>query len=67
MLKSGTRIQIETMDAAFNRKWEAAKIVRWLKVMGPREKMPGWYPIKFADGGILMCHESGFRVVDSRA
>ena len=27
----------------------------------------GWHIVKFADGGKLCAHESGFRVIDNRA
>ena len=45
---------------------EIATIARWTAVSGPRDKMPGWHIVRFADGGKLCVHESRFRVVDNR-
>lgn len=63
-LKPGTRIEVGCSDIAGRRVWEAARIIRRTKVMGPPEA--GWHPIRFdADGARLMCHEGGFRVVSA--
>lgn len=67
-LKTGTRIEvIVTHPLGTN---EMATIARWPKACGPRDgrisPMNGWHVIKFANGGKLCIHESGFRVVDNR-
>lgn len=65
-IKTGTRIEIRGSDAALNPVWFPAVIKRWAKVSGPREE--GWHTVRFdGDKGNLLCHESGFRVVDNRA
>lgn len=66
MLKIGTRIEL-TGNTAFGVAPENAVIARWTKVMGSRESLPaGYYPVRFADGGGRMVHETNFRVTDNR-
>lgn len=64
-LKFGTRIEVQGYDMAGNPTWEPATIRRVMAYMRPVPE--GYHPVRFADGGGLMVHESGFRVVDNRA
>jgi hypothetical protein len=67
-IKAGTRIELRGRDMNMNEVWEAATIGKWLKISGPRKDAPeGYHRVIFKDGGSLLCHESGFRVVDNRA
>ncbi|MCK1479358.1 hypothetical protein IVB27_32610 [Bradyrhizobium sp. 197] len=61
-LKTGTRIEFFVSHPQGRN--EMATIARWTKVSGPR--MDGWHIVKFADGGKLCVHETGFRVIDNR-
>lgn len=64
-IKTGTRIEVCVKGFAGD-EWEAAQIAPWRKMMGPKTSLPaGYYPVRFADGGCLMVHESGFRVVSN--
>jgi hypothetical protein len=70
-LKPGTRIELSGFPAFAGFPGvapETAKIGRWIRsVMGLRSRAPaGYHPVRFADGGCLMVHESGFRVIDNR-
>lgn len=63
-LKTGTRIEVFVLfPGAPN---EKATIARWLKKYGPRERTPGYHCVQFANGGVLLVHETSFRVVDNR-
>lgn len=64
-IKQGTRIQVSGWDAAFNETWENARIARTTPRMKPIPD--GFHPVKFDDGGVLMVHESRFRIVDNAA
>jgi hypothetical protein len=67
-LRPGTRIEICGMDAFPGFPGvapEQAVIVRWTKRQGPRERVPGYHHVKFADGGFLLVHEDSFRVMES--
>lgn len=64
-LKTGTRIQM------FNSEMEMASIGRWTRRNGPTKNHVSptngdWHLVRFADGGALIVHRSGFRVVDNR-
>lgn len=65
-MKAGTRIEVRgwAFDLT-SETWEPARIGRRLKFMLPIPE--GYHPVTFADGGGLMVHESGFRVVDNGA
>lgn len=72
-IKAGTRIEFPGTPAIGT--WpavplEQATIARWTKVSGERKnhirEHPGWHVVKFADGGMLCAHESGFRVIENR-
>ena len=69
MLRTGTRIEFPGTPAFPGFPGvapEQAIIARWTKVCGPREIMPGWHVVRFADGGKLIAHEGSFRVIDNR-
>lgn len=69
-LKVGTRIELHGTPAFPGFPGvapEQATIARWTKVCGPREARPGRHIVKFADGGMLCVHETGFSAIDSRA
>jgi len=65
-IKTGTRIAL----LLGNGETEMARIGRWTKVNGPVKnhvhELGGWHVVRFDDGGGLIIHESGFRVVDNR-
>jgi hypothetical protein len=64
-MKAGTRIEIRGWDPANHEVWEAATIGRVQKFMLPL--LDGYHPITFtADGAKVLCHESGFRVIDNQ-
>jgi hypothetical protein len=63
-MKTGTRIELPIAYPGIAP--EQATIARWTKKSGPREAMPGWHIVKFADGGKLLVHESGFCVINNR-
>lgn len=66
MLKPGTRIEMNgspAIDGFLAVPPEQAKIARWCKDSGPRENMPGWHIVRFANGARLCVHESRFRVI----
>ena len=70
-IKAGTRIELHGTPAIPGFfpgvAPEKATIARWTAASGPRGgKMEGWHIVKFADGGKLCVHESGFRVIDNR-
>lgn len=74
-LKAGTRIETKGFPALGGFPAvspEKATIARWRKAYddggGPNmvRGNPGWHAVKFDDGGILMTHESRFRVIDNR-
>ncbi len=68
-LKPGTRIELKGTPAFAGFPGvapEIAIIARWTAISGPRDRMPGWHIVKFADGGKLCIHESNFRIVDNR-
>jgi hypothetical protein len=69
-LKTGSRIELHgapAIDGIFpGAPAEMATIARWTAISGPRDKMPGWHIVKFADGGRLCIHESRFRIIDNR-
>lgn len=52
--KRGTQVRVD------NR--ELARVVSWHPVYGKREDIPGYHPVKFSDGAILMVHESRMAV-----
>ena len=58
-MKAGTKILVYGWTASLNEVWRPAKIARRTKDMG---NLPGYHPVKFDDGGILMVHESRFKV-----
>lgn len=69
-IKAGTRIEFFVSHPQGRN--EMAQIARWTKVNGqiPNHVSPangGWHIVKFADGGKLCVHETGFRVIDNRA
>lgn len=76
-IRAGTRIELFGTPAMCGFPAvpvEQATIARWTKINGPvpnhggaYNNNPGWHVIKFADGGMLLCHESRFRVTDNRA
>ena len=58
-LKAGTRVLITGHDWNGETTYEPATILRWHRVSGPREAMPGYHRIRFdADGGVLLAHEN---------
>jgi len=64
--KVGTRIEIKAFGLDSQPRWEAARIARTQRCMLPLPN--GYVPIKYdIDGAVLLCHESGFRVVDNGA
>lgn len=67
-LKTGTRIEFFVSHPQGRN--EMATIARWTKANGSVPNMAGgrtgWHIVKFADGGKLCVHESGFRVIDNR-
>lgn len=74
-LKTGTRIELRGKPALPGFPGvapEMATIARWTAVNGPIKNHireggeGGWHIVKFADGGKLCVHESGFRVIDNR-
>lgn len=73
-LRTGTQIELHGTPAFGGFPGvapEQAKIARWTKVSGPVNRVReggevGWHIVKFADGGRLCVHESGFRVIDNR-
>jgi hypothetical protein len=49
-----------------------ARIARWTKSQGdiPNHVSAtngGWHHVRYDDGGALLIHETGFRVIDNRA
>jgi hypothetical protein len=78
-LKPGTRIEVSGVGLDWKPTWEAATIARRnsdmglddLNAMEARRALEGkssgsWHPVKYADGGVMILHSSGFRVVDNR-
>jgi hypothetical protein len=67
-LKAGTRVLTSTLvGPRFDEVWDThAKIARWTARMGSREALPGYHPVRFESGGIMMVPESAIRVVDNR-
>ncbi len=70
-IKAGSRIEFFVSHPQGRN--ETAIIARWTKVngpvknhVGPNGTNAGWHIVKFADGGKLCVHESGFRVIDNR-
>jgi hypothetical protein len=60
-MMAGTRVEI---GLGFG-KVETGMIMRWTKVMGRRENVPGYHPVRFDhDGATLMVHEQGIRIID---
>lgn len=68
-LKAGTRIEFFVSHPQGRN--ETATIVRWTAISGPIKNEvrgnKGWHIVKFADGGRLCMHETGFRVIDNRS
>jgi hypothetical protein len=67
-IKTGTRIEFFQGHG----RSEMASIGRWTKVNGPVKNHVapnngGWHLVRFDDGGALIVHETGFRVIDNRA
>lgn len=66
-IKTGTRIEVLQGSG----QTERATIARWRKVNGPVPNMVGelggWHVVQYDDGGKLLVHEGGFRVIDNRA
>lgn len=73
-LKAGTRIELHGTPACGGFPGvapEQATISRWMARNGPIKNHvsptnPGWHVVKFDDGGCLLVHETGFRVIDNR-
>lgn len=68
-IQSGTRIELHGTPAIGGFPGvapEQATIARWTKVSGPRDALPGYHAVKFADGGKLLIHENRFRIIDNR-
>lgn len=62
-MKTGTRVEVGLGLG----QTETGVILRWSKVMGKPENIPGFHPVRFdSDGAKLMVHESGMRVIDNR-
>lgn len=73
-IKAGTRIETIGTPACGGFPGvapEMATIARWSAVNGPVKNHVrsngGWHIVKYASGGKLCVHESGFRVIDNRA
>lgn len=60
-MKPGTQIEVGVSDKTGARVWESATIVRVERHMEPMPK--GYHPVRFADGGEILVHENGFRVI----
>jgi hypothetical protein len=73
-LKAGTRIEFPGLPAFPGFPGVAphtATISRWTAVNGAVKNHVsptngGWHVVRFEDGGQLLAHESGFRVIDNR-
>ena len=73
-IKTGTRIEMHgtpAMGGFPGVSPEAATICRWTSKNGPIKNHinptnGGWHVVKFADGGMLLSHESRFRIIDNR-
>lgn len=66
-MKEGKSIEVRGWTMSGEETWERAKIMRWNKSNGPRDSLTaGWHPVRFADGGSMMIHESRMRVVSDR-
>jgi hypothetical protein len=66
-MKTGTLIELRGIPAIGGFPGvapERAKITRRTREMG--ELPEGYHPVRFEDGGRLLVHESGFRVIDNR-
>jgi hypothetical protein len=66
-MKTGTLIELHGTPAMGGFPMvapERAKIARRTRKMG--ELPTGYHPVRFADGGSLLVHESRFRVIDNR-
>lgn len=68
-IKTGTRIEVFNAPSVGP---ELATIGRWTKANGSIKNHVsptngGWHVIRFDDGGKLLMHESGFRIISNRA
>jgi hypothetical protein len=57
-MKQNTRVNVLGFDFAGNQTAEPATVLRWHKQSGPREALPGYHRVRFADGGVLLVHEN---------
>ncbi len=62
-MKPGTRIEVSRLRLDGSVAWEPATVCRWTRDMGGRSSLPpGYEPVRFADGHIMMIHAHRMRV-----
>ena len=61
-MKAGTKVKVLGVDWNGDETAESAKVLRWSRISGPRESVPGYHRVRFdADNGVLLVHESRLR------
>jgi hypothetical protein len=71
-MKANTRVHILGTDWNGNETTEAGTVLRWHKISGNREDLPGYHRVRFDydtgyGDGIMLVHESRMRVMDQTA
>lgn len=62
-MKPGTAIEVSALSFDGSVRWEAATVTRWTRKMGGRASLPpGYEPIRFRDGNVVMIPAARMRL-----